>query len=79
MILAGGASQLTSPLAVAKKLQNHSITALKIFETLDAGSNRELKIVLNDIKTMALLGQYYAYKIAGATNLALYRETKDEK
>ena len=33
----------------------------------------------NDIKTMALLGKYYAHKIAGSTKVALYREIKDLK
>jgi len=28
---------------------------------------------------MAAMGKYYAYKIAGSTNVALYRETKDKK
>ena len=37
------------------------------------------KYVEHDIKTMALLGKYYAYKIAGATQLAMYRETRDKK
>ena len=38
-----------------------------------------MKFTLHDIKTMAWLGKYYSLKISGATNLALFRETGDEK
>lgn len=35
----------------------------------------ELRYLLMDIESMAHLGSYYAHKIRGAMNLALYRET----
>jgi len=38
-----------------------------------------LQYTLNDIKTMAFMGKYYAHKIAGATYLGLYRETKNKE
>ena len=37
----------------------------------------ELNYLLMDIESMAHLGSYYAHKISGAMNLAIYRETKD--
>ncbi len=79
MTSAGGTSPLTSPFEVSEKLQTTSDIALEILETLDPGYNKELKVTLNDIRTMALLGKYYADKIAGSTNVALYRQTKDKK
>ena len=75
----GETSDLVSPFAVSQKLHAHSDTALSILETLDPGPDGELKITLNDIRTIAFLGKYYAHKIAGSTNLALYRETEDKK
>ena len=79
MTLSSGTSDLLSPFAVAQKLQTYSDNALKILESMDPIDDKELKVTLNDIKTMALLGKYYAYKISGSTNVALYRETKDKK
>lgn len=79
MSLSGKTSDLLSPYDVAKKLLAHSDNALTILESMDPKDNKELKVTLNDIKTMALLGKYYAHKISGSTNVALYRETRDKK
>ncbi len=79
MISEGGSAELRTPLEVSKKLHDHADKAMKILSTLSSGENRELAFTLHDIKTMASLGKYYAYKIAGSTQLALYRETKDKK
>lgn len=79
MTVGGGSSNLKSPFEVAQMLHNQADKAIEILEDLNAGKNKELQITLNDIKTMALLGKYYAYKIEGSTNVALYRETKDTK
>lgn len=70
-------STLDSPFIVAQKLHAHSDKAVQLLEKLSPKNNKELKVTMNDILTMAYLGKYYACKIAGATNLALYRETKD--
>jgi hypothetical protein len=35
----------------------------------------ELKLTVDDIRTMAWLGKYYAHKILAATHLAMFRET----
>lgn len=78
MVTAGETTQLLTPVEVAMKLHEHSDKALSILESLELTANKELEFTLHDIKTMALLGKYYAHKIAGATQLALYRETKDK-
>jgi hypothetical protein len=41
---------------------------------LDFGDNEELQSTLSDIRSIALLGKYYAHKIEGATYLHLARE-----
>ena len=79
MVLANGSSDLATPFEVAQKLHTQSASALEILESMDPGDHRELKVTLQDIRTMALLGEYYALKIEGATNLALYRKTSDSK
>jgi hypothetical protein len=64
---------------VAEKLHAHADKAMALLKTLDDNGNKELEITLHDIETMASLGKYYAYKIAGSTQLAMYRESKDKK
>jgi hypothetical protein len=79
MTLQGGSTELKTPLEVAELLHAHSDKAMSIYETLNAGGNKELEATLQDIKTMASLGKYYAYKIAGSAQLGLYRESNDKK
>jgi hypothetical protein len=79
MISEGASTELETPLEVAEKLHGHSDKAMVILGSLDNVQNKELKLILQDIKTMASLGKYYAFKIAGSTQLALYRKTKDKK
>jgi len=76
--LEGGSSDLLSPLDASLKLHGHSDKALEIVETLDAGENKELGVTLSDIRIIGLLGKYYAHKIAGATNYALFQESKEK-
>jgi hypothetical protein len=76
MTLEGGSTDLASPLDASLKLHEHSDRALEILNSLDAGDNKELAVTLGDINIIALLGKYYAHKIAGATNFALYQESK---
>ncbi len=71
-------SDLKSPLEVSQMLHAGADKALTLVNDLEAGDNKELAVTLNDIKTMALLGKYYAYKIAGSTQLAMYRETQNK-
>ena len=79
MVQGQGTTDLVSPPEVAKKLDNQADKALSIINEIDAVQNKTLKETLHDIRTMALLGKYYARKIDGSTSLALYRETKDRK
>ena len=74
MIREGGTSNLRSPLKVALEIHHAADSALFILEMLDPGDNAELTATLSDIRSMALLGKYYAHKIEGATFLHLARE-----
>jgi hypothetical protein len=78
MTLSGGKSELKTPLEVSQLLHNQADSALSLLEEMNSGNNKELAYTLHDIRTMANLGKYYACKIAGSTQLALYRETKDK-
>ena len=79
MTVGGERSALLSPFQVSLMLQGHSEKALGIIKSLKPGNNKELEITVQDIRTMAMLGRYYSFKIAGSVNVALYRETKDKK
>jgi hypothetical protein len=78
MTVANERTKLKTPLQVASQLHEHADKALSIIESFRKSENKELENTLHDIKTMALLGKYYAYKISGSTQLALFRETKDK-
>lgn len=78
MITLNDSSTLQSPFEVANKLNEQSDHALKSIQGVDPKDNEELKITLNDIRSMAYLGKYYSRKITGATCLALYRQTQDK-
>ena len=73
----GGSSELKSPFEVSDMLHEHADRALETLASMDAGDQRELAFTLHDIRTMALLGKYYAHKIAGSTFVALYRESQE--
>ena len=45
---------------------------------LDAGTNKELRLTLGDIKAMGWLGRYYAEKIRGAVDLYRYQSSGDQ-
>ncbi len=79
MVKAGEATQLKTPIDVSNQLHQHADKSLAILEALEPVSDSELEITLQDIRTMALLGKYYAFKIAGSTQLALYKETKNSE
>ena len=79
MTLEGGSSTKVSPVEVSQKLHAHSDKALALLQKMNAGDNHELKVTLHDIKTIAYMGKYYAYKIAGANQLALYRATNNKQ
>ena len=71
--------QGTTPIEVSRKLHDHSDRALRLLDKMHHGGNQELRHTLDDIRTIAFLGKYYAHKIHGATELALFRVTKDEQ
>ncbi len=68
-----------TPLAVAGRLRREAQAALQGLETLRprAGRNKELRQTLGDIEAQARLGQYYAAKIEGAAELALFDATSE--
>jgi len=43
----------------------------------DRGGDKELRLTLGDLLAMAHLGNYYAEKIRGAADLALFDKTRD--
>jgi hypothetical protein len=70
----------TTPIEVAQRIDRHADAALKALESIERpkptrSRSDELRSTLNDIRAMALLGKYYASKIRGATELALFRST----
>ena len=77
-VLTGKPFDGVGPMEISKRLQALSSQALNQIKTIDAANDVELSETLADIKTMAFLGRYYAYKIKGATHLRLYRESGDE-
>jgi hypothetical protein len=79
MVIAGETTSLKTPVEVAIILHEHADKSISILETLESSDNSELEFTLHDIHSMALLGKYYAFKISGSAQLALYRETNDKK
>lgn len=73
--MAGKSFDRTGPMEISKELHDRSDRALSIIQSLEAGKPRELAETLADIETVAYLGHYYGHKIAGATQLHLYRKT----
>ena len=65
----------TTPPQVARDIHAHSDKALALLSELDHQGDKELRLTLDDIRTIAWLGKYYAHKIQGATELAFFRET----
>lgn len=65
----------TTPFQVADEIEEHADHALSILKILDHSGDKELRLTLDDIRTIAWLGKYYSHKIKASTNLALFRET----
>ncbi len=84
-VLAGKKAEGVSPLEIADTLHANATNALKALPELrratvtPAAEAKEYKATLDDIETMAHLGLYYAAKIRGACDLALFDKTGDEK
>lgn len=79
MMLEGKTTTLKTPLDVSLNLHRLADRAMSELSAIETSENKELQFTLNDIKTVSYLGKYYAHKIAGSTNLALYRKSKDKK
>jgi hypothetical protein len=80
-VTAGATLTGTTPPAAADRIDARADAALAALKSFSADGptarrNPELEATLADIQAMALLGKYYAAKIRGATELALYRATK---
>jgi len=68
----------TTPIQVSQRLHGHADKALEILDRLPKVTDKELRLTLGDIRAMAYMGKYYAHKIRGATELALYRKNQGQ-
>jgi hypothetical protein len=73
-IVGGKEPSGTTPIEVSEQIHRHADQALAILDKLSSGGDKELRLTLGDIRAMAYMGKYYAHKIRGATELALFRE-----
>jgi hypothetical protein len=73
--LSGDPMEGTTPLQVAGQIHAHADRALADLKGLAHGGDKALRLTLDDIRTIAWLGKYYAHKIQAATELALFRAT----
>jgi hypothetical protein len=66
-----------TPPQVAEALKGYAAETLQLVSKLrpQQGENKELRLTLGDFEAMAHLGNYYAEKILGATDLALFSRT----
>jgi hypothetical protein len=72
-LLAGKPNDGITPPDVADALKNQARTTLDILAQLpEKPAEKELRLTLGDLRAMAHLGNYYAEKILGATDLALF-------
>ena len=66
-----------TPVDVANQIHAHADKSLAIVNQMKHGNDKELRLTLGDIRTMAYMGKYYAHKIRGAAELAVFRENED--
>jgi hypothetical protein len=65
-----------TPPEVALALKGHAATTLQLLGQMpEKVTDKELRLTLGDFRAMAHLGNYYAEKILGATDLALFDQT----
>jgi hypothetical protein len=67
-----------TPLEIARQIHEHVDKSRALLDEFAPVKNDDLRRTINDIRIISALGKYYAYKIEGATNLELFRQT-DEK
>jgi hypothetical protein len=77
-IVSGDMPKGTTPLQLADRIDARADAARAGFGELNAQQSRdpEASATLADILVMSTLGKYYAAKIRGATELALFRQTR---
>ena len=78
-VIAGKLPAGTTPLQVADQIDARADAAVDSMKQLSQRPTKnmaEFDATSNDLLLMATLGQYYAAKIRGATELALFRETR---
>ncbi|HYW78528.1 MAG TPA: hypothetical protein VE890_03090 [Thermoguttaceae bacterium] len=68
-----------TPMEVAAAIEKHAERALAGLKAMPSTENTELRQTLADIRIVANLGLYYADKIRGATQVAIFRETQDKR
>jgi hypothetical protein len=82
-VIAGRIPQGTTPLQLAARIDAHAdrvSAAMPDFSRNPLASrDEEYSSTLTDLLLMSRLGKYYAAKIRGATELALYRRTHDPR
>jgi uncharacterized protein with PIN domain len=64
-----------TPVQVASEIIENAEKALAWTNQQKGSGNVELEITIDDIRSIAWLGNYYAHKILAATHLAMFRET----
>jgi len=77
--LAGERMSGITPVQVARELRNHANETLRILSAIRRGTkgmSKELRLTLDDIEAMSHLGNYYACKILGATELHLFETSR---
>ena len=79
-VISGKVPPGTTPVQVADRIDkraDHVLGAIAQFTRHSlARQNVEFKATLDDLTTVSFLGKYYAAKIRGATELALFRQTR---
>lgn len=71
-------SEDTTPFDVVNEIRSYTTETLnQVDELRNENNSIELKILLEDLQSMSYLGQYYASKIEAATELALFKKTKN--
>jgi len=73
--LAGQPLGGTTPPQVADELSGHAAAALRLISEMGPATHKELRFTLGDLEAMSHLGNYYAEKIRGATDLAFFQKT----
>ena len=80
-VIGGALPPGTTPLQVADRIDAHVEAALAGLSEISTPRQNvaEYAATISDVTMMAALGKYYAAKIRGATELALYRATRDAR